>query len=213
MKNDIENQNPIHKDSIKRITELKQNNEINDELLEKQIRDAVLAYSQLPFVNALLFGFTATSTSNPCKECQYQAIRDIIIVLISCSMLLSLTGLCISIMTIYHTYKLLAEADAQETQSYILETSTFRDIARNCTYGAFMVFIVSFAVCPIFSYSIGVAIFLAFIFVTGILLIVFLFRSLKSHYQNFKIKFKKQQAKLGSGEDLDAKFFSSRAEC
>ena len=92
-------------------------------------------------------------------------------------MILSLSGLSISILTVYHTFKLLAEVGAQKCQSYILETNKYRNIARGCTYGSFLVFILSFALCPIFSYSIEVSIVLTIIFVFGIPFIILFSKS------------------------------------
>jgi len=218
MNSEIDIENPIHDDSVNRIEDYstsltKQRSNAKDEILEKQIRDAISAYSQLPFVNALLFGFTA-ATSFPCKDCHYLVIQDIIIVLLSCSMILSLSGLCLSILTVYHTYKLLAEAGAQECQSYILETSKYRDIARNCTYGSFLVFIISFALCPIFTYSIEVSITLIAIFVFGILWITYCFLNLKNNYQEIKTKFRTQRLIKILNKESDTKItdYSNNSE-
>ena len=149
-------------------------NEEKSEVLDKRLRDAINAYSQLPFLNALLFGFTA-ATSSPCRECQYQIVQDLIIILLSCSMILSLGGLCISILTIYHAYKLLAEEDPEVTRIYLLKSTSFRDVARGSTFCSFFTFILSFALCPIFTYSFEVSFGLALIFVVGTLWVLYSF--------------------------------------
>lgn len=187
-------------ETVNRITTIDIENQQskNEEILENKIRDAISAYNQLPFVNALLFGFTTAST--PCYGCQYQAVRNVIVILISFSMILSLTGLLLSIVTIYHTYKLLAESGAEETQLYIIKTHSFRNTARVCTYASFLIFIISFALCPISSFPIGISITLVFIFGVGIIWLIYSFLSLKYNYDysmmRVSVKLTKSRSKI-----------------
>ncbi len=150
----------------------------------ESVNCALQAYATLPFVSTLILAFV-TNQNPPCLGCQYQSVIDAVSIVNAMCMSCALCSISTTMLVIYQTSKLCSTRGPESAARFLEATSLFREIARNSTYLALLLFVLGYGICLAGSSSTGVAWTTSVILVLGAFAVIYFYNSTRALFSSY----------------------------